>query len=64
MQSEKERLQKDSECSLTSVEAMMVGVKNEEDNGHTPMKIQTKSLAKEKTLPFAEPNGASSGAHS
>jgi hypothetical protein len=59
LQREKERQLKDSEGSLTTVEAMMVGVQNEEDNEQT-----TKSLAKEKALPLAEPNGGSSGAHS
>jgi len=61
LQSEKERLLKDSEYYLTSVEAMMVGVPNDEDNVHTPMQVLNNSLAKEKGLPFAELNGGASG---
>ena len=64
LQSEKERLQKDNECTLTSVEAMMVGVINEGANGHTPMKVQTQSMANEKAALFDEPHGAPLGAYS
>ncbi len=64
LQSEKERLQKDKECSLTSVEAMMVGVIDEGDNGQTPVKVQTQIMANEKAVPLDEPHGALLGAQS
>jgi hypothetical protein len=59
LESEKKRLQKVSECNLTSVEEMMVGVSNGDDNGDTSLNRATTSQSKNKSR---EPNGASSGA--
>ncbi len=61
LESEKLRLQKVSESCLTSVEAMMVGVSSDDDNGDTTIKTATYIQAKEKASPIHKPNEASSG---
>ncbi len=62
LESEKLRLQNVSESGLTPVEAMMVGVSSDDDNGDTTIKRATYSQAKEKSSPIHEANEASSGA--
>jgi hypothetical protein len=62
--SEKLRLQKLSDTTLRSVDAMMVGSSSDEDNSDTPLKRATKRRAKEKSSSINPPDGASLGASS
>ncbi len=60
--SEKLRLLKVSDTSLTSVKAIMVGSSSDEDNGDTPLRRAAKRRAKEILRSINEPHGGSPGA--
>ena len=60
--SEKMRLQKINESTLTSVDAMMLGSGSDEENGDTPLRQAAHRRAKAILRSINEPHGGSSGA--
>ncbi len=60
--SEKLRLQKVSETTLTSVDAMMIGSGSDEETGDTPLRRAAHRRAKAILRSITSPPGGSSGA--
>jgi hypothetical protein len=59
--SEKLRLQKVSDITLTSVDAMMVGSSSDDETGDTPLRRAAKRRAKEILRSINDPHGGSPG---